>query len=189
MDKFTEPAPSRTRRPLLILLSSISMLAFIVVLIACIDARGHWWTLYYTLASRPDRSQRSFSLINMPRGVFFTTSRGKTLGFYPRACLGFARDDLHSSGWPDASRGNQLLGVRWGGYTHKWPEPYPSNRTTLHFILIPHIYLLLFATILPAWWVGIGRRAGWVPGFCRFCGYDLRATTERCPECGQVQDT
>ena len=37
-------------------------------------------------------------------------------------------------------------------------------------------------SLLAGWWAA--RRRGRDPGFCRTCGYDLRASRERCPECG-----
>ncbi|MDB5355840.1 MAG: hypothetical protein JWN24_2293 [Phycisphaerales bacterium] len=52
---------------------------------------------------------------------------------------------------------------------------------------VPLPYVILAAAVLPALW-GFGRwrsiRPG--PGHCSACGYDLRATPDRCPECGTV---
>jgi hypothetical protein len=44
---------------------------------------------------------------------------------------------------------------------------------------------VLFA-ILPAWWLVRKRKLDRErrKGTCRVCGYDLRASAERCPECG-----
>jgi hypothetical protein len=45
-------------------------------------------------------------------------------------------------------------------------------------LMLPALAIALSAII---------RRRRPVPGHCRHCGYDLRATPDRCPECGAVQ--
>ena len=56
------------------------------------------------------------------------------------------------------------------------------------YLSVPVWFLLLASGVLPAsWGVGAARRRRRARGgLCRRCGYDLRATPARCPECGAV---
>jgi hypothetical protein len=53
---------------------------------------------------------------------------------------------------------------------------------------IPHAAMLLPPAVLPLLWAWHRRaeRRRTSAGRCPSCGYDLRATPERCPECGAV---
>ena len=53
----------------------------------------------------------------------------------------------------------------------------------LYFITAPYPVFILATTALPLLWLRRRSRRA-LPGFCSMCGYDLRATLERCPECG-----
>ena len=57
-------------------------------------------------------------------------------------------------------------------------------------LVLPHPWLLLLTGAYPAWRVvrawAMRRRNR--EGLCRSCGYDLRATPGRCPECGARSD-
>jgi hypothetical protein len=60
-------------------------------------------------------------------------------------------------------------------------------------VVLPHWMVIALLGILPAVW-GVGyrrgrsRRRAFERGHCARCGYDLRATPERCPECGTAPE-
>jgi hypothetical protein len=56
---------------------------------------------------------------------------------------------------------------------------------------IPFSWISAPFAILPAVWIGLWLRRNLrmrriTYGMCRECGYDLRATPQRCPECGTI---
>jgi hypothetical protein len=82
-------------------------------------------------------------------------------------------------------RGFWLGWPRWKNSTGN----RPSGRFRYGFFFAPYWFLLLLFSILPALAL---RRAIWTfrrrkPDLCAKCGYDLRASPERCPECGMLR--
>jgi hypothetical protein len=86
----------------------------------------------------------------------------------------------------------RLLGLRWDS-----GEPIPARTNYLepraghfagdkYFLAIPHSLIVLLTAPWPAWWFVRQRKrnARRLAGLCQHCGYDLRASPERCPECG-----
>jgi hypothetical protein len=58
-------------------------------------------------------------------------------------------------------------------------------------VRVPHTYLIALTgalplVVVPVWLMRvIGRRRRWREGLCQGCGYDVRASSERCPECAR----
>jgi 4-amino-4-deoxy-L-arabinose transferase-like glycosyltransferase len=50
---------------------------------------------------------------------------------------------------------------------------------------VPHWLLVLPLAAGPVTWAVRKFKCGYEPGHCPACGYDLRATPDRCPECGR----
>lgn len=53
-------------------------------------------------------------------------------------------------------------------------------------LCVPHLFVILLCAILPSWWILLRARArkARCRNGCPECGYDLRASPERCPERG-----
>jgi hypothetical protein len=58
----------------------------------------------------------------------------------------------------------------------------------MSLVSIPFWFLVLVSCVLPLVWAGEARRIyrRQSTGHCPNCGYDLRATPNRCPECGTI---
>jgi hypothetical protein len=74
-------------------------------------------------------------------------------------------------------------------FTTRGPPFYPQGRDGM--INVPFWFLLMSAAIWPTWWSRRSLRRRQYQrrlslGQCPACGYDLRATPDRCPECGHA---
>jgi hypothetical protein len=78
-----------------------------------------------------------------------------------------------------ASPGSAALVSRWS--LAPWLILSPYDAWT-----VPYWALAAGTGVVPAMWlcVGVRRLYRRRRGMCARCGYDLRASTDRCPECG-----
>ena len=72
-----------------------------------------------------------------------------------------------------------------------WAPPRPF----IYFPIIQRDVVILITAVIPMGWLlyqTTARTKAFLaspshrPGHCRACGYDLRATPDRCPECGAI---
>ena len=123
-------------------------------------------------------------------------------GFYARAdTFDWARDRMRVYPYvpiPQLQRGRYVQGLgvtlfEWRG-EQTWPtmdlaSPAASNPARERVLILPYWLPVLLTALLPAWaalhWRRARRTASRLRGgLCPQCGYDLRATPGRCPECG-----
>ena len=83
--------------------------------------------------------------------------------------------------------GKRILGFGWHHEDMTFTEQDGSGRRLRSYaLLLPHWFLILLLGCVVSFWGCINRR--WRKrqrsGLCVNCGYDIRATPQRCPECG-----
>ena len=111
-----------------------------------------------------------------------------------------SRPDHHAAAWsyrgaarPPLVAGSGFLaavGVSVGNdvVVATSPAGLPPWSGSISWITLPY-WLILAVIAIPAVWRGqnlLRQRLRPQPGYCPRCGYDLRATTDRCPECGAI---
>jgi hypothetical protein len=100
-------------------------------------------------------------------------------GSMPERFLRRTMSDAYPNGW-------RADGRRWSFF---WDTE--NDRTyvvTRYEALGPCWVAFVFAAAAPGWWLArrVRKRRTIRLGLCPDCGYDLRATPDRCPECGRV---
>lgn len=69
----------------------------------------------------------------------------------------------------------------------RW-DSWSSGTQWTRVVTVPHWLLMVAAGLLPGGRLLLRHRRSRrkTPGRCHLCGYDLRATPDRCPECGAI---
>ena len=114
---------------------------------------------------------------------------------HARLTLGFYREFQADNGDRNPhSHSHYTFSGNWGvpGPSGPWfyyirrggPPIDPDPREGEWEIVAPAPLVILTFAVLPA--VAFYRRLARKKGHCQICGYDLRATPDRCPECGTI---
>ena len=163
-----------TRR-LINLLTILSLL--LCVAVAALWGRGYWASDQLDLvAVRPSGSRLA---------LWFRSGRGGlglTVVTYPAALIKSTRPSWRST--EPQYGGAKWAEVGYGGfgfYLAALSDAAGSVR--LIGVCVPAPLVLLSSAVLPVLHVRRCRRRDRA-GLCPQCGYDLRATPDRCPECG-----
>jgi len=140
-----------------------------VSLLLCVATVGMWIDSYFNEVALRWSFNLGTAVVGYSRGqiaAVFTTLKAPGSGLYVDR--------------PESLDSNTNLGLRFQllGFAWMW-NPF-------HGALIPCWLIVLLTAIAPFLWL---RKPPTPPGMCAFCGYDLRATPDRCPECGRTPKT
>jgi hypothetical protein len=176
----------RVRRRLFDIAAAVSLALCVATLTLWLAGRSYRFTIYRF------RTPVTWSISTTTRGVVVGATR------FSGPAAGPAAGEPQWQLVTVSATGPTLGVVRWeflgftaSGFTH---INAPSLTTRTNYFMVPFWFVVmvsggLSASAVLAWWTRRGRRVLAGQGCCPACGYDLRATPERCPECGTPATT
>lgn len=186
------------KRRLFNLLTSLSLLLCVAV---CVLWARSYWCFDQLARQRLDAGGRPRGIqVHSYRGViaFHALLLDRSFAGAERLADGFHHNRLRGgpgSGAYDPTTTTVRAGFGSGGFRYRIGTGPPGSAGaqiiwgTARVWVVPYYALALATAALPAAgaWGRWKRRRAHPPGSCPTCGYDLRATPQRCPECGSEQ--
>jgi hypothetical protein len=151
------------------------------------DTLTHWRELDAPPELRlvPDHAQWRNLTVELQHGDLHVERGIYAYGSTPQ--VGFAWSCV-SNAWEvfGCSPATPDMHIEGAGFAFSKWDRFPSWRNTM--VRVPLWSIASVAAVMPGWGlVGFARRRRrYGAGQCAACGYDLRATPDRCPECGQL---
>jgi hypothetical protein len=144
-----------------------------------IDVPAHHGTDYYSF------SEQATINIGYTSDTYFTTQFARNNASDPHPGFRLESDPVNRN-YP-IRRTDSFLRRRGFDYWYGLNQLTHSNKWGC-WVMLPHWFLALLSMILPSVAaIRIRRRKALaMRGHCHNCGYDLRATPDRCPECGTI---
>jgi hypothetical protein len=162
-------------------LATAASLTICLALLAMM-AVSYWWAMAFERreSMRDDSAGISRGVISYTRLIALTSDAALP---YP---LGWSVTSYEADDY--AYRMRASGGESWAGFGFLQTTFQFGGGSKNHYtcIMIPAWFPAAIAAALPVWRLHLWRRraARSRDGRCPACGYDLRATPDRCPECG-----
>jgi hypothetical protein len=183
----------RLRRWLFNGLSLVSLLLCLAIIVVWI--RSHWAgdaLIFDVNLATSSQMQRIEGMVESANGEIEVFG---DYGFAPPDPAAVSFDFRFEHGWPNnfwMLIFNPTLLHRAGFLFYSAPgsgfvDHAPVTRSVQFVFTFPTWIPMALLFALPIWrWIVPRFRGRKIPGFCAACGYDLRATPDRCPECGTI---
>jgi hypothetical protein len=189
--------PHVLRRKLFNVAAAVSLLLCLATV--ALWVRSHWRSdsLHYSSALDANLAQTQDAFVSEHGSLAYVRARDEHRSPPPRLTFvpgwSFLSDpaDVYDDPRIGMRRGGrEYLGFGYSARGSTSPRTGPwQRRHSYQKGIVPHWAMALVLAVMPGRWLLLRwRRRGLAPGACAACGYDLRATRDRCPECGTVPE-